>query len=621
MKIRSTSLKTRIQSIDYVGKDLATCITIDNKSKLFLTDNYTPTHNSYAIGTGFVLHQWLFDGAQKYDKETIINPRKVDITVGAEGAAKSKLIMDKIRVSLEMLPGAQEISGKYYRSELSKQYSGSWALGKEIKSEYQKKKGNNWTVAGSRSMIKHRSFKDNPFADQGSRPTMIVLEEAGLFSNLKEVYYNTKDNLVDGLKKIGSLIMMGTGGDMDKGTIDMAEMFYNPEAYQILPFQDKWENKGKIAYFIHTAMVLNEYLDEDGHTNWEAANKAIQKERESKKKISSDQLNKLMQYRPIKPSEMFLARSSNIFPAPELRRRLSELTTDKFYESTRLVVDLLFDPKAVNGVKYEVNHERKPIDYYPTKDDVDKESAVVIFEPPQLLDDKVPEGMYIIGCDPYKDDSSTGNSLASIYVIKTNKYPHMGYSQIVATYQGRPFMGKNAVNETLYKLSLLYGNAKIYFENNVGNVKDYFEKIRRLDLLALQPVTIFNKKASYAVTNNNVYGYTMSNDKVKWEALQYLRSWLLEEREITDDNITRNLDLIPDPALLQELIAFNLEGNFDRVMSCIGFVLGLEELYNVSKRRADYETNISEMDQEFNKLFTNNKNLFYAGYTQTKTIF
>lgn len=57
-----------------------------------------------------------------------------------------------------------------------------------------------------------------------------------------------------------------------------------------------------------------------------------------------------------------------------------------------------------------------------------------------------------------------------------------------------PFLGKNAVNETLYKLSLLYGKAKIYFENNVGNVKDYFEKIQRLDLLALQPITVFNKK-------------------------------------------------------------------------------------------------------------------------------
>lgn len=496
----------------------------ENPSYNLLIAGSRDSGKSYIVGPGFSLHQWLFDGAFRYNKESIDEPRKVDITIGAEGAEKSKLILDKVRIALEMLPGAQEIGGKYYKSPFAKQYAGSWALGKEIKAEYQKKIGGDWKTAGSRSMLKHRSFRDNPFADQGSRPSLIVLEEAGLFSNLREVYYNTKDNLVDGLKKIGSLVMMGTGGDMDKGTADMAEMFYNPEAYSILPFQDKWENKGKIGYFIHTAMVLNEFLDEDGHTNFDAAMAKIQKEREGKKKISSDQLNKLMQYRPIKPSEMFLARTSNIFPAPELRRRLSEITTDKFYESSRLVVDLIFDPTNKGGVKYEVNHSLSPIDTFPTKDNIDREGAVILFEPPQYVNGEVPEGMYIIGCDPFKDDSTTGESLASIYVLKTNKYPHLGYSQIVATYAGRPFLGKNAVNETLYKLSLLYGKAKIYFENNVGNVKDYFEKIQRLDLLALQPITVFNKKASYNTMQSMIYGYSISNDKVKWEALQYLRA-------------------------------------------------------------------------------------------------
>ncbi len=514
-KLKRDWKKISIKSIEKIENGSTTCITVDNESKLFLTDNYTPTHNSYIVGPGFSLHQWLFDGAFRYSKESIDEPRKVDITIGAEGAEKSKLILDKVRIALEMLPGAQEIGGKYYKSPFAKQYAGSWALGKEIKAEYQKKIGGDWKTAGSRSMLKHRSFRDNPFADQGSRPSLIVLEEAGLFSNLREVYYNTKDNLVDGLKKIGSLVMMGTGGDMDKGTADMAEMFYNPEAYSILPFQDKWENKGKIGYFIHTAMVLNEFLDEDGHTNFDAAMAKIQKEREGKKKISSDQLNKLMQYRPIKPSEMFLARTSNIFPAPELRRRLSEITTDKFYESSRLVVDLIFDPTNKGGVKYEVNHSLSPIDTFPTKDNIDREGAVILFEPPQYVNGEVPEGMYIIGCDPFKDDSTTGESLASIYVLKTNKYPHLGYSQIVATYAGRPFLGKNAVNETLYKLSLLYGKAKIYFENNVGNVKDYFEKIQRLDLLALQPITVFNKKASYNTMQSMIYGYSISNDKVK----------------------------------------------------------------------------------------------------------
>lgn len=109
--------------------------------------------------------------------------------------------------------------------------------------------------------------------------------------------------------------------------------------------------------------------------------------------------------------------------------------------------------------------------------------------------------------------------------MKTNKYPStVGHNEIVATYIGRPYLGINEVNEILYKLSLFYGNAKIYFENTAGNTKDYFEKIRRLDLLARQPSTVLNRKASFDTKESVIYGYPMSNDKIKWESIKYLRS-------------------------------------------------------------------------------------------------
>jgi hypothetical protein len=174
-------------------------------------------------------------------------------------------------------------------------------------------------------------------------------------------------------------------------------------------------------------------------------------------------------------------------------------------------------------------------------------------------------------------------------------------------------MGKNAVNEILHKLALFY-NAKIYFENSVGNVKDYFEKVRRLDLLATQPTTIFNKKASFLSNQSFIYGYPMPNQKVKWEALQYLRAWLLTERS----DSKRNLDLIKDPALLQELISFNLDGNFDRVMGLTGCIIGLEEIYNLQRRTEHYQKESSELDKEFTRLIVNNKKLFHENFSKTK---
>lgn len=140
-----------------------------------------------------------------------------------------------------------------------------------------------------------------------------------------------------------------------------------------------------------------------------------------------------------------------------------------------------------------------------------------MYEEPKLVDFQVPEGAYIIGCDPFRDNTKgVGGSFAAIYVIKTSKYPSViGHDEIVACYVGRPYGGVNVVNEILYKLSLFYGNAKIYFENAVGNVKDYFEKIHRLDLLATQPVNVLNRKASFNTNEPLIYGYPMSNDKIK----------------------------------------------------------------------------------------------------------
>ena len=568
---------------------------------------------SYAVGVGMALKEWLFDGALEYNEESINNPSRVDITIGAEESSRSGLMFTKIRQCLEALPGSRIVKGDLVPSPIYKQYQGSWTVGKQIEAIYDKKYATGWQEAGSKSVLKHRSFKDNSFADQGARNLLIVLEEAGMFSNLKEVFMNTKDNLRDGDRKIGSLIMLGTGGDMGAGTLDLKDMFYNPDAYEIMSLPDEWENKGKVGFFIPAYMALRRFKDEYGNTIEAKAKAYWESEREKTKfTASSVELSKLMQYRPNKPSEMFLASTSSIFPSLELQQRYADLMDSKQYSLNHKKVELFFSKSSLyNGVDYELNNNLTAINEYPWKQDT-KEGCVVVYELPYLSDElqKTPEGAYIIGCDPFRDNTNSGESFAAIYVIKTNRYPtSVGHNQIVASYISRPFMGTSQVNETLHKLSLFYGNAKIYFENAVGNVKDYFEKVKRLDLLAMQPTTLFNRKASYNTGQPLVYGYPMSNEKIKWEALQYVRNWLLETREVTEDKITRNLDMIPDPFLIQQFIHFNMEGNFDAVMGFIGCVLGLEEIHNKS-RTPEQTEKYSELEKQFLNVVVNNKKLF-----------
>lgn len=146
-------------------------------------------------------------------------------------------------------------------------------------------------------------------------------------------------------------------------------------------------------------------------------------------------------------------------------------------------------------------------------------------------------------------------------------------------------------------------------------MKDYFEKIQRLDLLALQPSTVFNKKASYATDNLLVYGYPMSNQRIKLEAISYVRSFLLTSR---DDN-RYNLDLIPDKALVQELLAFNMDGSFDRVMALVGCVIGLEETSN--KRLRQIRQQRSALDEEIERILVKNPKIFPHGNTSTSAAF
>lgn len=551
---------------------------------------------SYITGNT-VLHEWLMDGALAYNDNTRKNPQSVEIIVGAEDAKYASDTLDKVKLSLDNLPGAYTYGNISFPSPLYKNYVGSWKSGYEIKASYRKKIGNRWVEKGSLSSLKNRTFKDNPFAAQGTRPGLLVFEEVGMFNNLIECYKATVENQRDGAYKFGTTVFIGTGGDFDGGgTRDAYEMFYNPQNYDILEFEDVWESKPRIGYFVPAYMGLNQFKNHNGFTNILSAKDYLERHRINLRNSegSANALNSELQYRPIKPSEMFLAKTGNIFPVSELKERLFQLEANPYHNMLEKRVRLMFDANKPYGINYQIDtaNELEAINSFPWDKDKSREGAVVIYEFPRWdKNGTIPKDLYIIGHDPYATDSLTGESLASTIVIKTKEYwVDHGHDEIVAVYVARPYAGREIVNENLLKLSMFYGNAKVYFENTVGNVKEYFEKVKRLDLLARRPQTVFTKKASFIGAPSNDFGYPMNSRQMKLDGIIYLRDWLLEVRDLgtaenkeSEGRKIRNLDRIWDKALLQELIAFNLDGNFDRVMSLVGCVVGLNEMFNQYK--------------------------------------
>jgi hypothetical protein len=329
---------TRIHD-DHYGAPL-----YENPSRNFLMMGPRGFGKSYTVGAGVVAPEFLFDGMQEYTSELIENPSASTSIVGAGDAKYSNDILAKTKVTLERLPGSMKIGEEFFPSPLSKRYRGSWMPGKDIESRYDIKIGGSWDKGGSGSRILNRTFKDNPYAAQGTRAGVMVFEEIGMFDNLMSSYENSVDCMKDGSYKFGSAMFLGTGGDMDRGTLDAHEMFYNPEKFDLLEFEDIWEHKGSIAYFVPAYIGDNQYKDDMGYTLIE---KGIKNEEHLRKKLAGDRgasstLDSYIVYHPIVPSEVFLVKNNNLFPVAELMRRRQEIESSKLLSLVEKRVTLYF---------------------------------------------------------------------------------------------------------------------------------------------------------------------------------------------------------------------------------------------------------------------------------------
>tara|TARA_Y100001938_G_scaffold148602_1_gene232813 strand:- start:32858 stop:34975 length:2118 start_codon:yes stop_codon:yes gene_type:complete len=542
----------------------------ENEAKNFMMMGSRGFGKSYSVAGGVAGHEFVFDGMKAYDPELIKNPPSTEIVVGAGDAKYSGDILKKTQFGLDNLPGGIEIGNKFYPSPFSKQYGGSWYSGKEIIAEYKKKLGGTWKVMGSKSKIKHRTFKDNPFAANGTRPAVMVMEEIGMFNNLKASHEASVECMKNGAYKFGSCMYLGTGGDMEGGgTVDARDMFYNPDVYDMISFNDEWEDKGKISYFVPAYRGLNQFKDNNGNTQEQAAKDYLDEFREKLKKGKNARsaLDAELQNRPLVPSEVFLTRTGNLFPVADLLTRLAELEASNRERNHDYIGELYVDT-TTKKVSWKPNAKLKPIYEFPLRGSDDMAGCVLIYEMPyEDSDGVIPFGMYIAGTDPYDHDESTTSSLGSTFIL--NKLTN----RIVAEYTGRPDTA-NQYYENVRRLLKFY-NAKCLYENERKGLFQYLEHKHETYLLADQPEIIKDVVQNSKVQRQK--GMHMSKPlKIYGEEL--IKMWLLEPN---GSEGLLNLHRIRSIALLKELIAYNNIGNFDRVMSLMMVIYHLEEVKKI----------------------------------------
>lgn len=427
---------------------------------------------------------------------------------------------------------------------------------------------------GFKSQVMAVTFKDKPDAARGKDARKVLLEEAGAFPNLKDSYNATFPGLTAGKYITGQIIIFGTGGDMEGGTADFADMFYRPGAFNLMRFENIWDEDsegGKCGFFHPVNWNMEGFYDEQGNSDSEGA---IEAEKATRQNIidnggSSTEIQKRVQEYPIGPAEAFLTVNTNNFPVIELRRQLEIVKAKQWQLTKGTPVNMFYCPTRGKVVADPIlNGTANPI-FKMKPDNISLEGCPVIYEYPSVIP---APGAYKIGYDPYRQDK--GNSLSAIYVYKTVIKGSFTKRMIVAEYVGRPDSADD-VNYIAKLFAELY-NTKIMFENEVTHVRDYFRRRKWLQYLALQPDAVISKNVKNSRVAR-VYGCHM-NEQLKDAGEKYIKDWLLDVLDFDEDgNPIRTIDRIYSIGLLEELIAYNRKGNFDRVMALMQVMFQEEE--------------------------------------------
>lgn len=479
-----------------------------------------------------------------------------------------------------------------------------WAKAREFvdkqehkKASFKEDKNGISVESGYQSQIMAVTFKDNPDAARGKDAKLIMMEEAGKFPNLRDSFRATEPSMMAGKYVTGQMVIFGTGGDMEKDTVDFSYMFYNPKEFNLLSLVNVWDDNAtntKCGFFHPVFWNMEGFYDKQGNSDKQAA---IDYELETRKAITENSGSSLsiqgrVQEYPIKPAEAFLTVSFNDFPIEELRNQLNLVIREKLHLKKGQAGVLYRDEHNKVRFKPDMKGELEPLYTrdHPTKN---IRGAVVIYEYPV---NNPPRGLYKAGHDPYRQQSAPSSpSLGALYIHKGFNNFSFTRDQIVAEYIGRPNTSDD-YNRNMEMLAELY-NLEIGYENEVTEVRSYFEKRKKLHLLASQPDNLISAHIKNSKVRR-IYGIHM-NEKLKDAGEKYIKSWLLRERDVLEDGSKiLNLHTINSPGLLEELIYYNRKGNFDRVMAFMILLMFIEEDDMVYKA----DTNTSKNAEDISEL-------------------
>lgn len=312
---------------------------------------------------------------------------------------------------------------------------------------------------GIHSEIYNITSKNNPQATIGKSPSLIIFEEAGKFPGLIDSFKYIQPALeAEGGEKTGFAIIVGTGGDMEKGAAELEQMFYNPEAYDMMQFSNEYESDGgdaAIGYFVPAWKF--KIVDLEGNSLKKESIEHIDSKREAarKSKKADDFINTITQD-PVVPSEAFMRTGGNMFNSALLNQQYARLRNNKDLAN-------LPDYGRLEWIKNELGKISGVRFVH------DPDGTLIIIEHPEKNEaDEVYLDLYVAGTDSYdKDEAQTSDSKGSCSIYKMFKDTNSTSNIFVARYTDRPTTADKFYEETA-KLCMYYKSPNLIEYSNIS---------------------------------------------------------------------------------------------------------------------------------------------------------
>jgi hypothetical protein len=522
-----------------------------------------------------------------------------------------KLITDKLDKGLNFLPEAW----RWQRVEDN--WKNQVTLGIKTKSGER--------IPFSQILIRNLDEGNNEEAIAGTKPRKLIIDEIGK-GNFLRGFQAAVPGFTTPYGWGCSPILTGTGGDM-KRFMDAKSLMFDVDNFNFLTYNNEKDEKRVHGLFISykyrmeakEESTLGAFLNQPEGSDLHNVRMLVSNE-EKAKEITESNLERLKKagdrvaylkekmYYPLEVDDIFLNEDTNIFDIEAAKRQKGRLLNQ---ERTGTPVILFHDGE-------KISHEftdKQPITNFPLKSSDLKDAPVVIYEFPL---ENPPYGLYVAGVDPYRQGQAAySTSLGSVYIYKRmhditgEKYQDM----FVASYCARP--EKKETWEEQARLLIKYYNARTLCENDDISFIEYMKSKGDAHYLEKQPDWL--KEVVPGTTVKREYGVHRSADKIRdylHNCLKkYMEGVVYQEKNEDGDIIKEvtGVSKIFDPVLLEEIIQYNDQGNFDRIVAAelaIAQALKMDPILGKVGGSGDDRMKAFFRPNKKNQLFTESRGLF-----------